>query len=1687
MLSARDEKTTARMAANLRSYIQRSGEISLRDLSYTLSERRSRFDWSIALTAESSSQLEEALSESTLRPIQAPRRSPRLGFVFNGQGAQWYAMGRELLPTYPVFLDTIKVCDETIESLGAEWSLLEELNRDEKTSKVNEVRYSMPLSCAIQLALVRLLADWGIRPTAVTGHSTGEVAAAYAAGALTLQEAITVTYFRGMVNANAIEQQAASGSMIAVGLGPTEVESYLEEDGGKVTIACFNSPSSVTLSGDTDAIDRLEKQFGAEGVFARKLKVQAAFHSHHMIPLQKKYRAAMQKHLRNTPRSFDNVRFSSPVTGDVIDDANVLGPEHWITNMLEPVRFTSSFQNMVMSEGKDGSEKSVDIIVEVGPHSALAGPIRQCLTDPALKGLGVTYHSCLERRQDAVQTVQSLAAALFQKDCTLDVTRVNFPSGDSSCQVIPDLPSYPWNHSTRFWHESRTSRKHRFRKYPMHELLGVRLPTTSDISPIWRLVLRAMDVPWVRDHVVHSEIVYPASGYICMALEAMRQLRDSDEKVISGYVFRDVDILKALIIPDNNDGVEVQIFLEPPQEGALVQSWRQFRIYSASASEDVWAENARGLIAVDLADGYETPILKSSLEQDLINASYPRSMTANNLFDSLHKIGINHGPLFQNLTGIRTGDNKAFTTMKVADTTISMPHNYQQNHVIHPITLDSVFQAIYPSLSPETRKHVGASVPRSIRFLRISSGISNRPGSQLKAYSQLMHHNLQGFNAAATVVANHESSSPTVIQIDDMHFQSLGRVAEDSGTPREQLCLINDWARSISLNPLTPIIDKLRTDAPPGETAIAKDLVRMTYNLIHDALEQLTEDDISKLEWHHKRFYDWMLVLERQAQNNELAPKSVRWAATSEGSKLMLMDKVEKASVNGELAARIGKNLLPILRKQIAPLELMLEGQLLYRFYQHLLHFTRSASQAGRVLRSIADENPQIRILEIGAGTGGCTVPVLDALSSSDGQRFEHYDFTDISAGFFQAARDKFAAWGDIIAFSTLDIEKDLVEQGFELGSYDVIIAAQVLHATKNMTHTLNNVRKLLKDDGKLVLVETTKDTAEMHLIFGVLPGWWLSEEPERKLSPNMPLETWDRYLGSTGFSGLDLNVWDCEDPEHQAMSCIMSTAQPAQQPKYEKDVAIAYDGDRPSKQWIDGLINKFKHEINVTPVLVDLSSYRPAGNITVFLSGLNGASQSFDESTFQSVKRLVTESDGLLWVTTGSALDAQIPENALHLGLLRTARLEDRGRTYVSLDLDPEREAWDLGTTDAIIKVFKATMDKYKDPEVSDFEYAERGSEILVPRTHHDATENDDLFAGLEDKEPEMQKFTQEDCELRMHVDIPGLLDSIIFKDNEEAQVTLPDRWVEIEPRAFGLNFRDIMAAMGMLKEVKQEMGVECAGVITRIGGSLSKNQDLKVGDRVCALTVHGHFANRVRVPSTSVSRIPDSMSFETAASMVIAFVTAYFSLFWAGRGETGESVLIHAAAGGVGQACIVLAQWRGLEIFATVGSQEKRDFLIDTYGISPDRIFSSRDPSFAGKILAATEEKGVDMIINSLAGQLLSESWNLLAPHGRFVEIGKRDIHENKSLEMEPFRRALSFIHVDVVQLADHKGMVVQQILQQIVRLLEQGIIRNISPITTYPLADVARAFRIMQAGNHIGKLVLVPGHEDMIKVCV
>lgn len=289
--------------------------------------------------------------------------------------------------------------------------------------------------------------------------------------------------------------------------------------------------------------------------------------------------------------------------------------------------------------------------------------------------------------------------------------------------------------------------------------------------------------------------------------------------------------------------------------------------------------------------------------------------------------------------------------------------------------------------------------------------------------------------------------------------------------------------------------------------------------------------------------------------------------------------------------------------------------------------------------------------------------------------------------------------------------------------------------------------------------------------------------------------------------------------------------------------------------------------------------------------------------------------------------------------------------------------------------------------------------------------------------------------------------------------------------------------------------MGVECAGVVTRIAPapSQSKQQQqqqqlqnpLQVGDRVCCLTVNGHYANRVRIPWTSAAKIPPSMSFETAASFPLAFVTAWHSLFEAGRAEPGDTVLIHAATGGVGQACLLLCQWKGIDVLVTAGTDEKREFLVKEYGIPDDHVFSSRNDSFVQGVLTATGGRGVDVVVNSLTGNLLHESWNLLAPYGRFVEIGKRDIQTNKALEMEPFQKALSFIHVDVKQMCDTRGAVIQRELQQVVSLVGENTIPSIRPVVAMPLSQASRAFRNMQAGKHIGKMVLVVEPDGLVKV--
>jgi len=595
---------------------------------------------------------------------------------------------------------------------------------------------------------------------------------------------------------------------------------------------------------------------------------------------------------------------------------------------------------------------------------------------------------------------------------------------------------------------------------------------------------------------------------------------------------------------------------------------------------------------------------------------------------------------------------------------------------------------------------------------------------------------------------------------------------------------------------------------------------------------------------------------------------------------------------------------------------------------------------------------------------------------------------------------------------------------------------------------------------------------------FGVL-----GEEEERKFSPSLTVPMWDRVLHRSGFRGVEAEVRDCEDNELYSFS-VMSTTALALPPIFDFDISFITSTPSVPDLWLDqlrvsiGLLTCTVPTIQALEEVVDVSN-----KVCIFIdnpeSPVLGSASS---GQFEGLKTICTKSRGLLWLTMGGACECEQPLASLAAGFLRSIRQEYSGKRLGTFDLDPQQPLWCGESVHTVTEVFKKFFESSAGQEDIDFEFAVRGGVVHIPRYQKDVTRNETVFCEPTSQPiPQLEPLFQPDRPLKLTIGTTGLLDTLAFDDDLGATERLPDDFVEVEPKAFGVNFRDVMVAMGQLKS--QVMGYDCAGVITAVGSAAHK-AGYKTGDRVSVL-LRGHYGSRPRVHWSSATQMPESMSFEVAASLPTQYVTAYLSLYETAHLQKGETVLIHSATGGVGQAAVMLSQRIGAEIFITVGSEEKREFVMAHFGIAADHIFSSRDTKFAASILTMTKGKGVDVVLNSLAGNLLQESFNCLASFGRFVELGKRDFERNNSLAMEAFTRAVSFSSIDLVAFGEKKPMHANRILKNIVDLVAAKEINPVHPINVYPISDVEKAFRLMQAGKHLGKIVLSVDPEAQVSV--
>lgn len=686
---------------SLSRYIDVLGEQADRyyatDLAYTLNMRRTKLNERAFAIAQDGG-TRQAMTKEKIQSATALKGEPPVGFIFTGQGAQWAGMGREAVRTFPVMRKSIADLDEVLSRLSPkpQLSLLGLLYDGQGEDRLNEPDYAQPVCTAIQIAMVDLLNDWGVSPGVTVGHSSGEIAAAYAAGLMSAPEAILTSYFRGQ----AVVQSASQGTMLAVGLGVDEIAPLLKGREG-VYIACENSPASVTLSGTAEGVKSIKESLDAQQVFARELKTGRAYHSPMMEPVSAHYMELLQR-ARNLLRPEDKewmcprAAMVSSVTGKRIAAESVpADSEYWCRNLRQRVRFGPAVDCVGGGEKAKGDAWNAPrVFVEIGPHSVLAGPFRQI-------GLAnkPVYVPSLVRKQDAVQSLLSTAGTLWALNVPVELETVNESARGAVHSAIKpksrtehllvDLPPYQWNYSTEYWAEPRASTEQRTLTHARHDVLGSRISGLTSRAGVWRNVLRHRDLPWLVDHSLGDVAVFPAAGHMSLAIEAVRQLEGSNT-ALESVTLRDVDISTALVVPDSDEGIEIQCHVERMHPER--QDWHRFTI--ESLSDGVWTTHCTGKVAANYGDC--NAVARHPMNVGQLN----QKTAAKRWYDTFHRVGFQYGPYFQQLRDVRTNRDLHQASAPVA--THAEVFDGESDYLIHPSTVDACMQLIIISI------HAGA-------------------------------------------------------------------------------------------------------------------------------------------------------------------------------------------------------------------------------------------------------------------------------------------------------------------------------------------------------------------------------------------------------------------------------------------------------------------------------------------------------------------------------------------------------------------------------------------------------------------------------------------------------------------------------------------------------------------------------------------------------------------------------------------------------------------------------------------------------------------------------------------------------------------------------------------------------------------------------------------------------------------
>jgi phthiocerol/phenolphthiocerol synthesis type-I polyketide synthase C len=1656
LISAHDAEALKSLALRYAELLRSPGSPPLPALCRSAATRRTHHQHRLAAFGRTHEELAarlEAYAAGDSPPLLAQGHvgtaPARLALVFSGNGAQWRGMGRDLL-TDPFIAGCIERVDAALLPLVG-WSVTGVLQSAEPADLFDRTEIAQPALFAVQVAMLEWLEAHGIEADAVLGHSVGEVSAAYAAGILSLAEACRVIAERSRAQG----RTAGTGRMAALGLSPEDAALAIAPYGDRLTIAAANSPNSVTIAGDPASIGALGAELEPNQIFFRPLDLDYAFHSRCMDPI----REQLLDRLDGLAPRDGRRRFVSTVTGTTIEGRR-LDAAYWWDNIRRPVQFAPAIASL--------EAEGFNVFLEIGPHPILDRYLRECLK--AAGGQGVSI-ATLRRHEPERDALWLALGRCYAAGVAIDYTALDPGEG-----VFVPLPAYPWQRE-RYWFSEDEGEVGASQSKRKHPLLGKRLATADGT---WKNRLDPAALTWLADHVVQDSMVLPGTASIEMAISAVLSTHACNGVEIEGFEIRRPVLIGAGAMPL----VEVGLSSE---DGA-------FRLRSGDTPETTLPPVAVAR-AVPLASGPSQRI--ASVEA--IQGRMGRRVDGAELYRRFAAHGLIYGPAFRGVAEVWAGENEALGRIVAPAAIVTELGEYR----IHPALLDACLQvtlaAIPDQLDEGARVVFVPSKAERIRFYGGAERIAwcHMTLVQSAARSIVGHFLVLGANGE------------TIAEIDGLRLRRV-----DLGGPSE----IPAYQWRYQLRPSA--LDADGAEDLPGpqtltapfaatsgererdrETRVFLDRVAAAYaaealtsafgERLFTVSQLIAEQRIAPEQEHYLgkvlAFAHQAGMAERDRAEWRLAEIGSRAPAECLWCEAIARYPAHLASL--QLIARYGAALPGILQSEIDPADLVSAERgfdAVEQLYDSDPLFCRANDVAAAVARRLYQMIPRTRplsILEVGGGTGGLTAALLAAVPSD---RVE-YTFTDPSEAAVARAEARFAALSSLRC-AVLDLGKDVAEQGFFVGRHDLIVGGMAPASWPDRERDLAAIRMLLKPGGLLLLM-VPKGGGFQDLLFGIS-------------SDHLGEGDWERAVLDTRFE----EVVSLGDDDPIAARAVLI----ARKPTAAARLPITREID--SATWL---------------LLADDLASDPAATVIRELDQLGQrvviaqASHSFDRLGLDRFDVPCGDPDAYARLFRILAADGVSPLHILHLrgtaeaapseplaaqrhgsfdllvavqamiaaGLAASARL-----TVVTSGAMPmpdrsdgcvrpwQAPLWGLTRTIINERVDISCRLIDLDPEAS----AAMAGEALVEELLHRDDEDEVLLRGRARYVP---RLTRRMAEPASH-DADGEIGFRLTFAQGEAQegvvlqgIAIPQPAageVAAHVRAAGLNFRDVLQRIGLLPEEAFEggfagatLGMEFAGEVTAVGDGVDH---FRPGDAVFGIARNA-FSSHLVAPANGPFKKPASMSFEEAATLPVAVTTVYYSLHHLARLQKGERILIHGAAGGVGLAAVQYALWVGAEIFASAGSVEKREFL---RRIGAHHVVDSRSLAFADDIREITHGEGIDVVLNSVAGDAIHKGLSILRPYGRFVELGKRDFYANSKLGLQPFCNNIQFFGVDLDRLLVDRPALSKQLFAELAPLLDQRVFVPL-PHRVFPVARAVEAFRCMQHSRHIGKIVLAMDGVD------